>query len=88
LNGLAYIKKKTEGRKDPTIVDPNIRTVSYDGWEEDLSAFGGGSCAMPRKRDRHSAKFKARVALEAVKDSKTVQQLGKYFQVHPTQITI
>jgi transposase-like protein len=43
---------------------------------------------MPRKRKRHSAEFKAKVALEAVKGIQTVQQLGKDFQVHPTQITI
>jgi transposase-like protein len=43
---------------------------------------------MPRKRKHHSAEFKARAALEAVKGVKTVQQLGKDFQAHPTQITI
>ena len=43
---------------------------------------------MPKKRKRHSAKFKATVALEAVKGIKTLQQLAKDFQVHPTQITI
>jgi transposase-like protein len=36
-----------------------------------------------RKWKRHSAEFKARVAFEAVKGVKTVQQLGKDFQVHP-----
>lgn len=43
---------------------------------------------MPKKRKRHSAEFKAKVALEAVKGVNTVQQLAKDFQVHPTQITI
>lgn len=43
---------------------------------------------MPRKRKPHSTEFKASVALEPVKGVKTVQQFGKDFQVHPTQITI
>ena len=43
---------------------------------------------MAAKRKRHSAEFKAKVALEAIKGVKTLQQLAKDFQVHPTQITI
>ena len=43
---------------------------------------------MPSKRKRHSATFNARVAVEDVKGVNTVRQLGKDFQVHPTQITI
>ena len=43
---------------------------------------------MPRNLKRHSAEFKAKVALEDVKGVKTAQQLGKDFQVHPTQIRI
>ena len=43
---------------------------------------------MTRKQKHHSAEFKAKVALEAVKGVQTVQQLGKDFQVHPAQITI
>jgi len=43
---------------------------------------------MSTKRKRHSAEFKAKVALEAVKGVQTLQQLAKEFQVHPTQITI
>jgi transposase-like protein len=43
---------------------------------------------MSTKRKRHSAEFKAKVALEAVKGLQTLQQLAKDFQVHPAQITI
>jgi len=43
---------------------------------------------MSKKRKRHSAEFKAKVALEAVKGMHTLQQLAKDFQVHPTQITV
>lgn len=41
---------------------------------------------MARARRVREASFKARVALEAVKDHETVGELAKRFQVHPTQI--
>ncbi len=47
-----------------------------------------GVYEMSKKRKRHSAEFKAKVALEAVKGVQTFQQLAKDFQVHPTQITM
>jgi transposase-like protein len=43
---------------------------------------------MSKRRKRHSAEFKAKVALEAIKGGKTLPQLAKDFQVHPTQITM
>ena len=42
---------------------------------------------MTGKRKRHPAAFKARVALEAAKQAKTVAELAKSFQVHPVQIS-
>ena len=42
---------------------------------------------MSTKRKRHSAQFKARVALEAVKGLKTSAELAREYQVHPTQIS-
>ncbi len=36
--------------------------------------------------DKHSAEFKARVALEAIKGLKTVNELATEHGVHPTQI--
>jgi putative transposase len=41
---------------------------------------------MTGKRRRHSAAFKAKVALEATKQTRTVAELAKAFQVHPVQI--
>ena len=41
---------------------------------------------MARARRVREASFKARVALEAVKERETVGELAKRFQVHPTQI--
>jgi transposase-like protein len=42
---------------------------------------------MSGKRRRHSAAFKAQVALEAARQTKTVAELAKSFQVHPVQIS-
>lgn len=35
----------------------------------------------------HLPAFKARVALEAIKEQKTISQLSSQYEVHPTQIT-
>jgi transposase len=40
-----------------------------------------------RSRRNHSAAFKAKVALEAMKGEQTVIQLAERFNVHPTQVT-
>ena len=42
---------------------------------------------MGKARRRHSAQFKARVALEALKGVKTANELAVEFEVHPTQIS-
>jgi transposase-like protein len=42
---------------------------------------------MKAKRRRHEPEFKARVALEALKGIKTIQQIGKEFDVHPVQVS-
>ena len=41
---------------------------------------------MGKKRNRPNATFKAKVALAAVKEVKTVSELASQFSVHPTQI--
>ena len=41
---------------------------------------------MKNKRRNHSAAFKAKVALEAVKEEKTIAELAGLYQVHPSQI--
>jgi transposase-like protein len=39
-----------------------------------------------RPRRNHRAVFKAKVALEAIKEERTLVELGARFQVHPNQI--
>jgi transposase len=41
---------------------------------------------MKAKRRTHDSAFKARVALEALKGIKTIQQIAKDFEIHPGQV--
>src|SRR3954453_13757766 len=42
---------------------------------------------MAGSKKRHPAAFKAKVALEAAKQTKTAAELAKAYQVHPVQIS-
>ena len=42
---------------------------------------------MSRKRRQHSDQFKFKVALEASKGNKTLNELGSEYEVHPNQIS-
>ena len=42
---------------------------------------------MPKKRQNRSAKFKAKVALEALREHDTVNELGSKYEINPAQIT-
>ena len=42
---------------------------------------------MRAKRRRHEPEFKARVALEALKGIKTIQQIATEYDVHPVQVS-
>jgi transposase-like protein len=41
---------------------------------------------MTTQRRRHSAEFKARVALEALKGQRTINEIAACYQVHPGQV--
>ncbi len=42
---------------------------------------------MGNKRRKFSASFKSKVAIEAIKEHSTIQELAKKHQLHPNQIT-
>ena len=42
---------------------------------------------MRRPRRNHSAKFKAQVALEAIRGEKTIAEIAAHHEVHPNQVT-
>lgn len=42
---------------------------------------------MSKTRRNHQPAFKAKVALEALKGEKTIQQIAAHYQVHPNQVT-
>jgi transposase len=41
---------------------------------------------MAKQRKKHTAAFKAQVALAALKGDKTINELARQFEVHPTLI--
>ncbi len=42
---------------------------------------------MKAKRKRYDSEFKSRVALEALKGERTIQQIAKAYDVHPVQVS-
>jgi putative transposase len=42
---------------------------------------------MVKKRNQYSAEFKFKVALDAIKVQKTVNQLASQYDVHPNQVS-
>jgi len=39
------------------------------------------------KRRKFSPKFKAQVALEAIQEKRTVQEIAEAYELHPNQVT-
>jgi putative transposase len=42
---------------------------------------------MPKQRKRYDASIKAKVALEAIKGQRTINEIASAFEVHPNQVT-
>ena len=40
-----------------------------------------------RQRKQYSADLKAKIAVEAVKGQRTIQEIGSHYEVHPTMVT-
>ena len=50
-----------------------------------MAGLAGGE-SVKRGRKNHSARFKAKVALEAIKGVKSLSELASKYEVHPNQI--
>ena len=42
---------------------------------------------MKRQRKQYSADLKAKIAVEAVKGQRTIQEIGSHYGIHPSQVT-
>ena len=42
---------------------------------------------MKRKRKNFSSEFKAKVAIEAIKEQKTLAEIAQLYELHPNQIS-
>ena len=42
---------------------------------------------MAKQRRRYTSEFKAKVALECLKNQRTIQELASHYELHPTQIS-
>jgi len=42
---------------------------------------------LKKNRTRYSKEFKAKVAIEALKEQKTLNEIASQFQIHPNQVT-
>ena len=42
---------------------------------------------MKRQRKQYSADLKAKIAVEAVKGQRTIQEIASHYSVHPNQVT-
>jgi transposase len=42
---------------------------------------------MKRQRRRYSADLKARIALEAIKGQRTIQEIASHYEIHPNLVT-
>jgi len=42
---------------------------------------------MKKNRTRHKEEFKAKVAIEALKEQRTISEIAGQYQIHPNQVT-
>lgn len=77
------IRKPEEIKLKVVEVAPDFQTGVYVDFGPGIS---GGTKSMRKPRRNHSAAFKARVALEAIRGEKTVAEIAVHHEVHPDQV--
>ena len=78
-------KDKIDFSKLSKLTLPKRLEVPPENWTGDNIHFERGYEKMGRNR-KYSPKFKAEVALEAIKGDKTISQIASEYGIHPQQV--
>ncbi|MDR3089235.1 MAG: hypothetical protein LBU39_05400, partial [Desulfobulbaceae bacterium] len=74
----AFLSGGQGGGQDSTV------TLYPSGLEKSLPVEGG--VVMDQQRRKHSAEFKAQVALEAARGVKTISEISSQYQIYPVMV--
>ncbi len=85
-DGASNVAPKCYRRKLPEIPEPHFLDSRLGGTSA-LHEPEIRSGNMSKTRRNHALAFKAKVALEALKGEKTINEIAARYQVHPTQVT-
>jgi len=62
---------------------PILKVRYWCSTEKIASGFNERTVPMKGKRKNHSAEFKAKVALEAIRGDKSIAEIASIYEVHP-----